>query len=86
MGDLMSKQESMEYLLRKLNFREEKPKFIDVNPVQQMAVGLKEGLVECAGPEKVSLVFGNDCSICADRALRTYISTHSYFSTQRLVP
>ena len=50
---LMGKDESMEYLLKKLNFREEKPKFIDVNPISQMAAGLKEGLVECAGTEKV---------------------------------
>ena len=53
-GDIMGKQESMEYLLKKLNFREEKPKFIDVNPVSQMAGGLKEGIVECTGLEKVS--------------------------------
>lgn len=55
-GDLMDKKESMEYLLKKLNFREEKPKFIDVNPVQQMAEGLKEGIVECPAMEKVSRV------------------------------
>lgn len=53
-GDIMDKKESMEYLLKKLNFREEKPKFIDVNPVQQMAEGLKEGIVECPAMEKVS--------------------------------
>lgn len=51
---LMDKKESMEYLLQKLNFREEKPKYVDVNPVSQMATGLKEGMVECAGTEKVS--------------------------------
>src|SRR5204862_2183662 len=54
-GDLMGRKESMEYLLKKLNFREEKPKFIDVNPVEQMAERLKEGLVECAALEKVGL-------------------------------
>ncbi|XXG96032.1 ATP-dependent RNA helicase [Hypoxylon texense] len=51
--DLMSQQDSMEYLLKKLNFRDEKPKFIDVNPVSQMAEGLKEGLVECGAMEKM---------------------------------
>ncbi|KAL4978813.1 ATP-dependent RNA helicase mak5 [Aspergillus desertorum] len=51
-GDIMNKKESMEYLLQKLNFREEKPKFIDVNPVSQMAEGLKEGIVECPAMEK----------------------------------
>lgn len=50
---LMDDGESMEYLLKKLNFREEKPKFVDVNPVSQMADKLKEGMVECAGTEKV---------------------------------
>jgi ATP-dependent RNA helicase DDX24/MAK5 len=50
---LMDDKESMEYLLKKLNFREDKPKFVDVNPISQMAEGLKEGLVECAGTEKV---------------------------------
>lgn len=51
--DLMSDAQSMEYLLKKLNFREEQPKFVDVNPVSQMARGLKEGLVECGAMEKV---------------------------------
>lgn len=52
-GDILSKNESMEYLLKKLNFREEKPKFIDVNPTSQMADRLKEGLIECGAMEKV---------------------------------
>ena len=52
--DLMDKQASMEYLLEKLNFREERPIFIDVNPVSQMADGLREGIVECAAVEKVT--------------------------------
>ena len=53
-GEFMGKQESMEYLLKKLKFREDKPKFVDVNPVSQMASGLEEGIVECAGLDKVS--------------------------------
>jgi ATP-dependent RNA helicase DDX24/MAK5 len=50
---LMDESESMEYLLKKLNFREDNPKFVDVNPISQMAEKLKEGMVECAGTEKV---------------------------------
>lgn len=46
--------DTMEFLLEKLNFREKKPKFIDVNPVSQMADNLKEGIIECSGTEKVS--------------------------------
>ena len=56
-GDLMGQRESLEYLLKKLNFRDQKPKYIDVNPVAQMATGLKEGIVECAGTEKVGTAF-----------------------------
>jgi ATP-dependent RNA helicase DDX24/MAK5 len=52
---LMSDEESMEYLLKKVNFREEVPKFIDMNPISQMADGLKEGMVECGAMEKVCL-------------------------------
>jgi len=55
-GDMLDNKESMEYLLKKLNFREEKPKFIDVNPESQMAQGLKEGIVECPAMEKVRCV------------------------------
>lgn len=55
-GELMDKRESMEYLLKKLKFREEKPKFVDVNPISQMASTLKEGIVECAGLEKVPMI------------------------------
>ncbi|KKZ68636.1 ATP-dependent RNA helicase MAK5 [[Emmonsia] crescens] len=51
-GDLLDNKQSMEYLLKKLNFREDRPKFIDVNPVGQMAEKLKEGLVECPAMEK----------------------------------
>lgn len=52
-GELLDNRQSMEYLLRKLNWREAKPKFIDVNPNSQMAEGLREGLVECSAMEKV---------------------------------
>jgi ATP-dependent RNA helicase DDX24/MAK5 len=51
-SNLMSQQESVDHLMSKIKFRET-PKFIDVNPVQQMAQGLREGLVECPGTEKV---------------------------------
>lgn len=43
----------MGYLMKRLRFRR-RPKFIDVNPVRQMAEGLKEGLIECGAMEKVS--------------------------------
>jgi ATP-dependent RNA helicase DDX24/MAK5 len=54
-GELLDQKASMEYLLRKLRFREERPKFVDVNPVSQMADNLKEGLVECGPMDKASI-------------------------------
>ena len=99
-GDLMGKRESLEYLLKKLNFREEKPKFIDVNPVTPMASGLKEGIVECAGTEKVGKILrllpiflknnAQDLYLYSTLLLhpniRTLIFTNSITSVRRLTP
>ncbi|KAJ4349363.1 ATP-dependent RNA helicase [Didymosphaeria variabile] len=82
-GDLMNKQESMEYLLKKLNFREEKPKFIDANPTSQMATGLKEGLIECAGTEKDLFLYALLLYHPKKRAL---IFTNSVSAVRRVTP
>ncbi|KAL5358508.1 ATP-dependent RNA helicase mak5 [Aspergillus floccosus] len=80
-SDLMNKQESMEYLLKKLNFREEKPKFIDVNPVSQMAEGLKEGIVECAAMEKDLYLY---TLLLYHPKHRTLVFTNSISAVRRL--
>ncbi|KAJ5105724.1 ATP-dependent RNA helicase mak5 [Penicillium alfredii] len=80
-GDLMDKKESMEYLLKKLNFREEKPKFIDVNPVQQMAEGLKEGIVECPAMEKDLYLYS---ILLYHPKHRTLVFTNSISAVRRL--
>jgi ATP-dependent RNA helicase DDX24/MAK5 len=82
-GDLMSKQQSMEYLLKKLKFREEKPKFIDANPGSQMASRLKEGLIECAGTEKDLYLYSLLMFYPNKRAL---IFTNSISAVRRLTP
>jgi ATP-dependent RNA helicase DDX24/MAK5 len=83
-SDLMSKQESMEYLLKKLNFRSsEKPKFIDMNPEQQMASGLREGLVECAGPEKDLYLYA---LLLLHPKTRTLVFTNSISAVRRITP
>ncbi|MCJ1404817.1 ATP-dependent RNA helicase [Xylographa trunciseda] len=82
-GELMGKQESMEYLLKKLHFREEKPKFIDVNPISQMASGLKEGIVECAGLEKDLYLYA---LLMHHPNTRTLIFANSISSVRRLTP
>ncbi|KAI1763716.1 DEAD-domain-containing protein [Hypoxylon sp. FL1150] len=82
-SELMSQQDSMEYLLKKLNFREEKPKFIDVNPVSQMAEGLKEGLVECGAMEKDLYLYA---LLLLYPNVRTLVFTNSISSVRRLAP
>lgn len=82
-GDLMSKQQSMEYLLKKLSFREEKPVFIDANPESQMANKLKEGLVECAGPEKDLYLYSLLMFYTKKRAL---VFTNSISAVRRITP
>ncbi|KAI7241130.1 P-loop containing nucleoside triphosphate hydrolase protein [Hortaea werneckii] len=82
-GDLMSNKESLEYLLSKINFREDKPKFIDVNPVSQMATGLKEGLVECNGTEKDLYLYALLLMHSKTRAL---VFTNSIDAVRRITP
>ncbi|KAB8235036.1 ATP-dependent RNA helicase MAK5 [Aspergillus alliaceus] len=80
-GNIMSQKESMEYLLQKLNFREEKPKFIDVNPVSQMAENLKEGIVECAAMEKDLFLY---TLLLYHPKHRTLVFTNSISAVRRL--
>ncbi|ROW08405.1 hypothetical protein VMCG_03313 [Cytospora schulzeri] len=82
-SDLMNSEQSMEYLLKKLNFREEKPKFIDVSPVSQMAKGLKEGLVECGAMEKDLYLYA---LILLQHTQRTLVFTNSIGAVRRLLP
>lgn len=82
-GELMSNKESVEYLLTKLNFREEEPKFVDVNPVNQLASGLKEGLVECSGTEKDLYLYALLLLHAKDRTL---VFTNSIDAVRRITP
>ncbi|KAI4643060.1 ATP-dependent RNA helicase [Alternaria ventricosa] len=82
-GDLMNQQQSMEYLLKKLKFREEKPMFIDANPTSQMASRLQEGLIECAGPEKDLYLYSLLMFYTKKRAL---VFTNSISAVRRITP
>ncbi|EMD88621.1 hypothetical protein COCC4DRAFT_136993 [Bipolaris maydis ATCC 48331] len=82
-GDQMNQQQSMEYLLKKLRFREEKPKFIDTNPTSQMASKLQEGLIECAGPEKDLYLYSLLMFYTKKRAL---VFTNSISAVRRITP
>jgi len=79
--DLMDKKESMEYLLKRLQFREEKPKFIDVNPISQMAENLKEGIVECGPMEKDLFLY---TLLLYHPKHRTLVFTNSISAVRRL--
>ena len=81
--DLMSREESMEYLLKKLNFRSDEPRFIDINPVAQMAEGLQEGLVECSAMERDLFLYA--LLLCHPTS-RTLVFTNSISSVRRLMP
>ncbi|KAL1306102.1 hypothetical protein AAFC00_004219 [Neodothiora populina] len=80
---LMDEKQSMEYLLKKLNFREEKPKFVDVNPLSQMASNLREGLVECAGTEKDLFLYALLLLHANQKAL---VFVNSISAVRRLTP
>ena len=64
--------EKMAYLMKCLKFHT-RPKFIDVNPVSQMADGLREGLVECGAMEKVRWIESEYGNLKANRISRTCI-------------
>ncbi|CAK1354769.1 unnamed protein product [Cercospora beticola] len=80
---LLSNAQSMEYLLSKLNFREEAPKFIDMNPVNQLATGLKEGLIECSGTEKDLYLYA---LLLLYSTQRTIVFTNSISAVRRITP
>ncbi|KAF3357148.1 hypothetical protein VdG1_05948 [Verticillium dahliae VDG1] len=80
---LVSEEESMEYLLKRLNFREEKPEFVDVNPVSQMAEGLKEGMIECGAMEKDLYLYA---LILLNPNRRSLVFTNSISTVRRLTP
>ncbi|USW48143.1 Putative ATP-dependent RNA helicase DEAD-box, Helicase superfamily 1/2, ATP-binding protein [Septoria linicola] len=81
--NLLSGAQSMEYLLAKLNFREEAPKFIDMNPINQLATGLKEGLIECAGTEKDLYLYA---LLLLYSTQRTIVFTNSISAVRRIAP
>ncbi|PSK33614.1 ATP-dependent RNA helicase mak5 [Elsinoe australis] len=78
----MDKKESMEYLIQRLNFRS-KPRFIDVDPIRQMARNLKEGIVECAGQEKDLYLYALHL---LHHTSRTLVFVNSISSVRRVVP
>ncbi|KAK1816858.1 ATP-dependent RNA helicase [Friedmanniomyces endolithicus] len=82
-GEPKINKDSMEYLLAKIKFREEKPKFVDVNPINQLATGLKEGLIECSGPEKDLYLYA---LLLLHRNTGALVFTNSIDAVRRITP
>jgi ATP-dependent RNA helicase DDX24/MAK5 len=82
-GDLLSNKQSMEYLLKKLNFREEKPTFVDSNPINQMASSLQESIVECGGMQKDLYLYS---LIMQNPNAKMLVFTNSISAVRRLTP
>lgn len=78
--DLNSTEQSMEHLLSVLRFRRT-PQFIDVNPVSQMAAGLREGVLECGALEKDLFLYA---LLLLRPAKRTLVFANSVNSVKRL--
>lgn len=82
--NLLDSQQSLEYLLNRLKFHsstESKPKFIDVNPVHQMATNLKEGILECPAMQKDLFLY---TLLLYYPSHRTLIFTNSISAVRRL--
>jgi ATP-dependent RNA helicase DDX24/MAK5 len=83
-NDLMSNRESLDYLLTKLPFRSQKPKFIDVDPVTQMAPNLREALIQC--PDALEKDLYLYALLLLHPRTRTLIFTNSIAAVRRLTP
>lgn len=81
-NNILDNQASLEYLITKLNFRSN-PKFIDVNPVRQMAANLREGLLECGAMEKDLYLYA---ILLQYPKARILVFTNSISSVRRLLP
>ncbi|XWW97467.1 hypothetical protein V2A60_005449 [Cordyceps javanica] len=77
-----SDEEKMAYLMKCLKFRGQ-PKFIDVNPVSQMAEGLREGLIECGAMEKDLYLYS---VLILNPGRRTLVFTNSISAVRRIAP
>jgi ATP-dependent RNA helicase DDX24/MAK5 len=82
-GDLLNNKQSMEYLLKKLSFREKRPTFLDVNPASQMATGLTEAILECGAMQKDLYLY---YLLLQNPQAKVLVFANSISSVKRLVP
>lgn len=99
-GELADNKQSMEYLMRKLNFQDGKrPTFVDANPDSQLADNLSETILECGAMQKDLYLYGfllqeqhkrqqsidSAKSNTANDIARILVFTNSISSVKRLV-
>lgn len=78
-------QDQMAYLLTRLPFQSApKPTFIDVSPTRSMAAKLREGMLECPGPEKDLYLYA--LLLHHPPGTRALVFVNSIPAVQRLVP
>jgi ATP-dependent RNA helicase DDX24/MAK5 len=82
-GDLLNNKQSMEYLLKKLPFRENGPTFLDVNPTSQMATGLREAILECGALQKDLYLY---YLLLQNPQAKILVFANSISSVKRIVP
>ena len=82
-GDLLNNKQSMDYLLKKLSFREKQPIFVDVNPSSQMAEALNEAILECGAMEKDLYLY---YLLLQSPQAKILVFANSISSVKRLVP
>ncbi|KAM3512631.1 hypothetical protein MY11210_003725 [Beauveria gryllotalpidicola] len=75
-------EEKMAYLMQCLKFRGQ-PKYIDANPVDQMAEGLREGLIECGAMEKDLYLYS---VLLLNPGRRTLVFANSISAVRRVAP
>ncbi|OAA38214.1 DEAD-like helicase [Beauveria brongniartii RCEF 3172] len=81
-GQGATDEEKMAYLMQCLKFRGQ-PKYIDANPVDQMAEGLREGLIECGAMEKDLYLYS---VLLLNPGRRTLVFANSISAVRRVAP
>ena len=80
--NVLDAQKSMAHLLKRLRFRDARPRFVDVNPAAPMAATLREGIVECGALERDLHLYA---VLLLHRRARTLVFANSIASARRLV-
>lgn len=83
-SNLMSNQQSLSYLLKKLPFQKgQKPTFVDPSPTTTMSTDLTESILQCPAAEKDLYLYA---LLLINHRLKTLVFTNSISTVKRLTP